>query len=43
MGNLKSMHVDSYRDQSTSLAASLDYQYTYLKMEGYLQRSGRLS
>ncbi|PTT87050.1 hypothetical protein DBR42_12455, partial [Pelomonas sp. HMWF004] len=43
VGNLMSMHVDSYQDQSNSLAANLDYRYTYLKMDGYLQRSGTVT
>ncbi|MBW8891082.1 MAG: hypothetical protein JF617_02535, partial [Burkholderiales bacterium] len=42
-GNLKSMHVDGYQDQSTSLASNLDYKYTYLKMDGDLQRSATVT
>ena len=42
-GNLKSMHVDGYQALSNSLASSLDYKYTYLKMDSYLQRSAGVS
>lgn len=42
-GNLKLLHVDSYLSQSTQLGGQLDYKYTYLKMDGYLQRTAAVS
>jgi YD repeat-containing protein len=42
-GNLKLMHLDSYANQSNTIASYLDYKYTYLKMDGYLQHKATVS